>query len=271
MLSPVIRTFLLALTASLCVVAVASATTTGVSLRDAPTSNAAAFTPGAQPTASIKLRTCRSAAYYDNRLIAYRIRMERFSDTNAPQKLQMRVDVWQRFDGAKKYRRVKAEGLHVWTSSSDSATIYQRDLLLTNVETAARFKARVSMRWVGANGVEWRRTLRSKVCRQKKGLPRLSVTSATAVPAADSTDMVHTVTVANRGRSEAVDVPVAVVVDGGAPVVARVDSIGPRQTDDVVIRAPACAARAYAQIDPLRELVRLRSPARRQFALVNCA
>lgn len=233
---------------------------------------ASAFAVGAKPPATVRLRACRSAAYYDNRLVSYRIRMGRFSDTNAPQTLQVRIDVLQKLREGKHYARLKASGLHTWTSSSDAATVYQRDLRLTDVETAATYKARVSFRWVAQDGtVQFRRTITGKSCKQKKPLPRLALQNATEVPSADSTDVIHTLTVANTGRSEAVDVPVAVVVDNQPPLLSSVDSIGPRQSVDVVIRAPACSRVAYAQIDPLRALLRLRPVERKRFPLPNCS
>lgn len=225
-------------------------------------------------TASVKLRTCRSAAYYDNRLIRFRVRMARLSAAGPGQRMQMRIDVQRRFNGQKKFVRQRAEGLSRWSTSKSSANVYQRDLVLSGViETASQYRASVAMRWVDASGkVVKRRTLRSKVCKQKRSLPRLKLIGAHAVPATGAaTELIHTLTVANSGGSEAVDVPVAVIVDGQEPVIARIESIGPRQSADVVIRAPACRGQATAQIDPLRELSRLRQSMRKPFDLAACS
>jgi hypothetical protein len=246
MLRPLLKTLAIALTLALAAASVAAATS--VSIKDVPTSKTSSFAPGAKPQASVKLRKCRSAAYYDNRLIRFRALMSRFSDTNEPQKLEMRLDVWQKLDESPKFKKLKADGLGDWTSSTDSAAAYQRDLVLVNVETAASYKARIAMRWVAPDGtIEWHRTLTSTACRQKTALPKLTILGDSTVPVPGSSDLIHTIKLANRGRSEAINVGVGVALDGApASVSANVDSVGPGQSYDLQLRVPACSQSAKA-------------------------
>ena len=97
--------------------------------------------------------------------------------------LQMRFEVLQRFNENTRFKKLKAEGLGNWSSSGSTATVYQRDLTLTNIEAAATYKARVSFRWTAPDGsIEWRRVLVSNPCKQRHTLPKLKLTNVTAVP-----------------------------------------------------------------------------------------
>ncbi|MBJ7458670.1 MAG: hypothetical protein JHD02_05745 [Thermoleophilaceae bacterium] len=266
---PLLKT--LTLTLTLAIAASAPATATDVAVSTVPDARAAAFVQGAKPPATIKVRTCRSGSYYDNRLITFRVRMGRFTDTGSPQNLQMRFEVLQRFNENARFKKLKAEGLGDWTSSGSSATVYQRDLSLTNIEAAATYKARVSFRWTAPDGhVEWRRVLVSNPCKQRHKLPKLKLTNVTAVPVVGTTDLLHTVTVVNDGGSEAANVPIAIYVDSLAPVIAPIDSIGPGQSLDIALRAPACAVSARAVIDPLRTIVRFPQHTRTPFPIARC-
>ncbi|MGH2959844.1 MAG: hypothetical protein ACRDKE_09580 [Solirubrobacterales bacterium] len=243
-----------------------------VSVRPAPVAKIAALGDGSKPPASVKLRVCRSGAYYDNRLISFRVRMARFSDTSDPQNLQMRFEVLQRLNENKRFKKLKADGLGTWFKSSDSATLYQRDLSLTNVETAATYKASVSFRWTAPDGtVSWKRKIVSTPCKQKVPLPKLKLTNVTTVPIVGSTALQHTVTVVNDGRSEVVNLPVGIFVDELSPSIAVIDSIGPNQSVDVQIKAAPCQTGATAVIDPQRTIVRIPMHNRTPFPIARCS
>ncbi|MGK2877058.1 MAG: hypothetical protein ACSLFF_00540 [Solirubrobacterales bacterium] len=266
---PLLKTLTLAF--ALALAATAQASAADVVISTTPDGRAAAFAKSARPPASVKVRTCRSGAYYDNRLITFRMRMGRFSHTNESQNLQMRFEVLQRFNENTRFKKLKADGLGTWSSSSGTASIYQRDLSLTNIESAASYKARVSFRWTDADGtVQWRRVIVSNPCRQRFSLPKLKLTNVTAVPIVGSTDLLHTVTVVNDGGSEVANLPVGIFVDSLAPVIAPIDSIGPKQSFDVAIRVAACAISARAVIDPLRTIVRIRQRTRTPFPIARC-
>jgi hypothetical protein len=266
---PLLKMFTLAMLLTLGVAAHASAAT--VAVKPVHGVQTAAFAEGAKPPASVKLRVCRSGAYYDNRLISFRVRMGRFSDTNAPQNLMMRFEVLQKLNENARFKKLKADGLGTWFSSTDSATLYQRDLALTNIETAAVYRAKVSFRWTTSDGsIEWRRLIVSSACKQKTTLPKLKITNDTAVPIVGTTALSHTVTIANDGKSEATDVPVAIYIDSLSPVLKSIDSIGPNQTADVQLTAAACQVSGSAVIDPLRTLVRIPQHTRTPFPLARC-
>jgi hypothetical protein len=263
------KTLTFALLLSLAVVAQASAT--NVAIKPVPELRTAATSGGPKPPASVNLRVCRGGAYYDNRLISFRVRMGRFSSTTAPQNLMMRFEVLQRLNENTRFKKLKADGLGQWFSSTDSATLYQRDLALTNIETAATYRAKVSFRWTDDDGtIQARRVIVSKDCKQKIALPRLKITNDTAVPIVGSTALSHTVTIANDGRSEVVNLPVAINIDSVTQVIKVIDSIGPNQAADVQITAPACQVGGAAVIDPLRTLVRIPQHTRTPFALPRC-
>jgi hypothetical protein len=267
---PLLKTLTLALLLALAATAQASATTVAIKPADAKRASVAANAK--KPPASVKLRSCRSGAYYDNRAISFRVRMARIGIADAPQNLRMRFEVLQRLKENRRFKKLKADGLGNWFSSGDSATIYQRDVALTDVETAATDRAKVSFRWVAADGtIKARRVLVSKSCKQKVGLPKLKITNDTAVPIIGSTALMHTVTIANDGRSEAVDLPVGIRVDALDPVISTIDSIGPDQSVDVQIQAPACQLSASAVIDPLRQLVRIPRHTRTPFPDARCS
>jgi hypothetical protein len=259
-----------ALVAGLIASSAASAET--VRVTDGSGVRTSSFVAGARPKASVKLLACRSSAYYQGRSVKFRVRMHRFSDTNAAQRMEMRLSVLRRLNEGKKFKRIVAPGLDQWQASKDSATIYQRDLMLAGVEPAAAYKARVSLRWMDSAGgkIEFRRTITSKPCVQKRSTPRLTITAASAVPSVGTKDFEHTITVKNLRPSEALSVPVAIYIDELDPVITTVDSIGPRQSVDVHLVAPSCAANGYAVIDPLRSLVRLPKTTQLQFPLPRC-
>lgn len=266
---PLLKTLTLALL--LTVAAVAHASAANVAVRPVHRANTAAMPVGATPPASVKLRVCRGGAYFDNRLVSYRVRMGRFSDTSDAQNLMMRFEVLQKLNENSRFKKLKADGLGTWFSSSDSATLYQRDLVLTNIETAATYRAKVSFRWTAADGsIQWRRLVVSSACKQRITLPKLKITNDTAVPVVGTTALSHTVTIANDGRSEAVDVPVAIYIDSLSPVLKTIDSIGPNQSADIQLTAAACQVSGAAVIDPLRTLVRIPQHTRTPFPLPRC-
>jgi hypothetical protein len=262
---------MLTLAALLTLAVTAQASAATVSISPAREGKIASVPQGEKPPASVKLRVCRAGAYYDNRLISFRARMGRFSTTSEPQNLMMRFDVLQRLNENTRFKKLKADGLGTWFSSSDSATLYQRDLALTNIETAATYRASVAFRWTTSDGtIQSRRVVVSSPCKQKIPYPKLKITNDTAVPIVGSTALSHTVTIANDGKSEAVSVPVAIYVDSLSPVIAVIDSIGPSQSADIQINAPACQSSAAAVIDPLRTIVRIPQHTRTPFALPRC-
>lgn len=223
--------------------------------------------------ASVRVRACKSNAYYAQRSVEFRARMSKL-ESAAAQTLEVKIQVWRKLKEDSKYRRLKISGLDAPTLSKDpAATVYQRDVAIKNVETAAAYRARATFRWrdVATGETLAKRSVWSKPCQQRARLPHLKIRKINSLPVAGMNSVAHTITVANSGRSEAISVPVAVVVDGGTPVYALIASIGPKESEDVTITAPLCTASAYAQIDPLRTLVRLRGAMRTPAAIERCS
>lgn len=225
-----------------------------------------------RPIASVSVLRCRSNAYYAAREISFRAMMMRV-DPGVSQALEVKAELWRKLNEAKRYRRLKLPGIGAPTTGRDpSATAYAREIIVTSVEPASRYRLRARFSWrdPSTGRLQQRKTVWSKPCRQRTSLPRLRIVAQSSVAQAGSKDMRHSITVANKGGSEAVNVPVAIRVDGAPPIVATIDSIGPRQSADVSIVAPACRYSADAVIDPLRALVRLGGAMRARIPLERC-
>lgn len=223
--------------------------------------------------ASVGVATCKNSPWYAVREITFRTKISRL-DPAVAQGLEVRLQVWRKLAEQRRFKRLKLPGLEDPASAKDpAATTYQRDVTIKNVETAAEYRAKVTFRWRDATSgeVQKKHTLWSKRCKQKRGLPRLNVVKAQSLPVAGSDQVSHTLTVSNAGASEAQSVPVAIYVDGAAPIFQTIPSIGPRQAEDVTITVQSCRVGAYAIIDPLKSLVRLRGTMRRTEQLVDCA
>jgi hypothetical protein len=234
---------------------------------------ARAFTADTKTKVTVKVVACRSNAFYDNRQLTFRASMSR-ADVAVPQTLEMRVDVLRKFKREKRYKRIKADGLGIWSGAKDpAATGFQRDVQLTDPDTAALYRAKVSFRWrdPATQKVQAHKTVLSRICKQKVELPRLSIGGdvMTLVPGASTVQ--HSLTLVNRGPSEAVLVPVAIYIDGNPPITRIIESVGPKSSFDSKIETPACATGyAYAVIDPQKTLAWLPAAARAHVLLTRC-
>lgn len=268
------------LTALLTVAAVALCTAALVPVAGAtlgpvplPAAAPAQTTVSARPPASIKVTSCQSNAYYAGREFSVRTKMM-WQDLSVPQKLRLKIEVWRRLFGAHRYRKLNLPGLKAWTSPNDRVTsLYKHLWTIDDIETAATYRAKATFVWKDPTSgkVQARRTTYSKPCKQRVGLPRLSIEHVTSAQSTGMSGVDHQVSVVNKGKSEAQDVPVAVYVDSADPVFGKIDSIGPGQVSDLSIKAPECKTSAYAVIDPLRSLARLKGPMRIQFPIQRCS
>ncbi|MGB1582377.1 MAG: hypothetical protein ACPHCI_01160 [Solirubrobacterales bacterium] len=221
---------------------------------------------GAKPPARARMTTCRRSRFYDGRRVEFSGRMTAFTSTpGAAQTMQIRFDVYRKFNGRKRnrYKRVKGTGLGKWLPASDpAATVYIREITLQGVETYARYKARVRFRWLRADGtVEWQRVRTTKSCHQKIGLPQLVTKGTKRLPVVGSPQENYVVTVFNAGRSEAVNVPVFLSVDDGSPQGTIVSSLAARRSVEVNFNAAPCNVFHKISLDPERTL-RLRRTSR---------
>lgn len=230
-----------------------------------------AFSPGAKPPATARVSKCVVSRFYDGRQVEFTARMSTFTDTpGVSQTMQIKFEVFRRLVEQRGFKKVKGTGLGTWLQASDpAATVYVRELALQGIETSARYKARVSYRWLDATGkVEWKRSRTTKPCYQRVGLPKLAVVTAKHQPLPGQPNSIYLVTVSNTGRSEALNVPVAVSADGSPFSLGLISTIAPGQTVDISVQAATCRASAAVVIDPSRT-VRQRSKAR-PVAQVGC-
>lgn len=205
------------------------------------------------PYATARVKRCVVSRYYDGRILEFSGKMVSYGESElGPVTMQMRFEVFRKLAEHKRFKKVKGVGLGTWLPASDpKAGVYIREISLQGIETAAQYKARVTYRWLHPTGkVDRKRTLTTKPCKQRIGLPRLVVTKSKRVPIAGSNQENFVISVFNAGRSEAVNVPLFFKVDNGAVQGTIVGSIGPGQSVDASFNAAACQQRYDARIDP---------------------
>jgi hypothetical protein len=227
---------------------------------------------GAISSASVSVKECRSNPWYAGRELGFRTRMALVGPMGG-QRLEVTVDLWRKLNEQRSFHRLKIAGLVRRTMAKDhAATVYEREIAVKNVETAARYRLKANFLWRNTvtGEVERRRTVWSKTCRQRSGLPKLTITRINSLQLPGSNMINNTVTVTNSGRSEAMNVPLAIDPDNSDAVFATIPSIGPGRSEEVTIVTPSCQQEATAQIDPRRLLKRLRGPMRKLVAVANC-
>jgi hypothetical protein len=161
--------------------------------------------------------------------------------------------VLRKYNNSKHYRRLSADGLGQWLGNSEpTATVYVRNVALAQIETGARYKARVRYRWLDANGKVVAKTLRTtKICKQTAMLPDPAMLSIKKYPNPGQPTTTYDVNVYNTSKSEALNVPVSLAIDGKAPVTKVIESIEGKSL--VVVSfpdLPSCTIEKYARIDP---------------------
>lgn len=175
----------------------------------------------AGPKATVSVAKCHSAATYADRRLEFRAAM---SSMAAGGKMELRYTLYRRYNNQARFRVVKpTEGssLGEWLASSDTgATKYIHNLAITPIETAAVYRVKVSYRWYDAGGKIVKRAKRtSKLCKQRRGLPNLEITSVQQYPNGSSVfpdlPVIWVVTVRNSGSSSA-SLPAGLIVSGTA-------------------------------------------------------
>lgn len=219
-----------------------------------------AFSAGQQPAsaalkpASVGVLACKSNAYYSGRQLNFRTKISR-QQFDVPQKLAVKVTVWRKLSEEKRFKRLKTVGDKGWNAASDiNAGIYQHDVIIDPkaIETRAEYRAKASFRWSNASTglTEARKTVTSKICKQKTKLPKLRLAWTRTVQVPGEPNVTHTFTISNSGASEAVFVNVIVNNDANQVGVGygMVESIGPKQSETLNITAPACSTSANATL-----------------------
>lgn len=216
------------------------------------------------PYATARVKRCVVSRFYDGRVLEFSGKMVSYGESEiGPVTMQMRFEVFRKLAEHKRFKKLKGVGLGTWLPASDpKAGVYIREISLQGIETAAKYKARVSYRWLHPTGkVDRKRTLTTKPCNQRIGLPKLSIVQAKHQPIPTSSNSNYAVTVSNTGRSEALNVPVSVSVDSNPASFGLISSIAPGQTVDIAIQSNVCRTSAAVVVDPSRT-VRQRAIAR---------
>lgn len=222
-----------------------------------------------KPRASVRLSQCVGSPEIDLRKVTFTARTWIFGDaTVTSQKRQMRFDLYRKFNEQKKYRKVKAPGLSVWTTESPNAVLDERELTLNGLDTAARFFVKVSFRWYDADGVTViaRKRVESKPCALQDRLPDPVALTFDRSPVVGTAQGNYRIRVKNRGGSEADNLPMIISIDGGPAVTGRVDTLLKGDTVLIPFRADWCARSVSVKFDPARTQ-RIAPRARQVFTL----
>jgi hypothetical protein len=224
------------------------------------TSAAAASQPG---SVSAKVTSCVSGARYDDRKLDVKGRMRTIGSGGD---MQIRFDVYQRFNENNRYTRIKSTGLSTWVSNTEpDATSFARTLNIRSIETAATYKVRVRFRWLDSVGQVVRSaSKRSLFCKQKTRLPDIVVRKIVRYPGTGgnpNATTTYAVTVYNKGYSSVgnhasvgLTVNGMAAVGGPAPQVILADYILPRMAVTYTLSGPDCAAPLIATFDPLNQI-----------------
>lgn len=238
-------------------VALLSALTAAAAVQaQAPRPHAAAIAAG---KTSVAVKRCKDNASYAGRELRFQTRMTRLA-SEVDQRLEVKVVLYRRLKESNSYARVAIPGLSTATSPKDrAATVYLRRITIRNVETAARYKLRATFTWRNAEtGKKLRaKSVTSKVCNLKRGLPKLSISEMDASFDYNAASARYLVTVVNKGASEAIDVPVSATIDGSATPQFKYVSLDPGESSTLVFPGPICKLNVVAVIDPLKTLPRL--------------
>jgi hypothetical protein len=221
---------------------------------------------------AVSVARCKDSALYDGREVSFRTRMTRLA-ADTEQRMEVKAVLYRKLNEAKKFTRVKLPGLSSPTTSKDAAaTVYKRKITIRNVETAARYKLRTTFTWrnIESGKVVREKSVWSKVCRLKTGLPKLVVTDVASKPAGGTNAVTHEVTVKNRGASEALDFPVSIIDGGNVSATQLVESLAPGVTTKLTFSGLTCTRSPLAGVDPLKTLPRLTAASRVTVALPGC-
>lgn len=226
----------------------------------------------ATPKYSVAVARCQDSALYDGREVSFRTRIARTGSKE--QRLEVRAALHRKLNESKKFSRVKLPGLSKPTTSKDAAaTVYKRKITIRNVETAARYKLRVTFTWrsVETGKVIREKSVWSKVCRLRTGLPKLAIEKVESLRELGTKNVTHRVTVVNKGASEALDIPVAVYAPGADATVKQIESLAPGASEQVSFSGLGCGIAEIAQLDPVKQLARLGAANRVPVPLPGCA
>jgi hypothetical protein len=204
------------------------------------------------PSVSARINSCVGGFTYDARKIEFSGRMSALTGSTGG-KMLMRFDVLRKFDGATRYRLLSADGLGEWLGNTEpTATVFVRNVALSQIETGAHYKARVGYRWLDQNNKIVAKTVRTtKVCKQRAPLPNLKPFNLLTFPNPGQSLTSYEVSVYNASKSEAENVTVSLAIDGKTPVTKTVDSIAGRGVADLIFTGmDACTVERYVRIDP---------------------
>ena len=147
-------------------------------------------------------------------------------------------------------RLVEETGLRSWRRSRPGVRAFEYEQTVAGLSTGSAYRAVVHFRWHGASGRVIKQARRSSgECRQAGDAPNLAVIDVNARAGEASGTQIYGITVVNRGRGTARDVPVDLFVDGAATDAVAISELAPGESRTVRITGPACQQRVRAVVD----------------------
>jgi CARDB len=199
----------------------------------------------ASPTTSLKVRSCQVGDSAKQRQATFYGRMRSVSGTA---RMMMRFTLVDRSSAGSSL--VPAPQLASWRRSRTGVKHFGYAQTVSGLQVGGAYAAIVEYRWVSTSGKTIKTVRRTSAeCRQDGKLPNLTVTRVAARTGDAAGTLMYSVDVTNRGRAEARNVVVDLLVDDAGADAATLDSVKPGETVTVRVTGPACESRLKAVVD----------------------
>jgi hypothetical protein len=199
----------------------------------------------------VTVSDCHPADAMADRYASFNAQMHAVPGT---QRMAMHFTLLERLGGdLAPFKPVSLPDLKPWRRSKPNARAFIYTQRVTALRDGGAYRMRVQFRWYGDNKTLLRSaTLRSRTCRQPVPLPDLTITSIASTRALVSGQRVYSITVANHGYGDGLNVPVELTVDGSTVGTSKVDLLPAQESSVVQIQGPQCAFAVRAVVDPGR-------------------
>lgn len=196
--------------------------------------------------AAAKVDSCVQSTLYDERQVGVAGEMR---SVKGAKSMQLKFRLLRQYIGEKEYRRIKGLGLDQWIDVSPKVDRSIRHLVVSGVDTQAKYRVRIDFRWRGKkNKVLAKRTRFTNSCTQSTPAPDLQATSVVKLNTLGVVSN-YQYELANIGGSEARNAKYVFSVDGTAVTEKSIDSLLPGATVAVTVSAATCTSNATLSLD----------------------
>ncbi|MBJ7347527.1 MAG: hypothetical protein JHC87_03025 [Thermoleophilaceae bacterium] len=192
------------------------------------------------------VESCVQSTLYDERQVGVVGEMRRVKGVKS---MQLKFRLLRQYVGEKEYRRIGGLGLDEWIDVTSEADRSIRHLVISGVDTQAKYRVRIDFRWRGKKKVVARRTRFTNACLQNTPSPDLKATSVVKLNTLGVVSN-YQYELTNAGGSEARNVRFLFSVDNDTVVERTVDSMLPGATVAATISAATCTVSAALSVDP---------------------